>query len=93
VLQRIGKTVLRDLEPDDVHGALVEISATRSTRTLRDTKGALVRAVTYAQAHGKVGRNVAALVTPRLASRPAGPVRRSPSTRPWQCSRLRATII
>jgi site-specific recombinase XerC len=34
LLERIGKTPLRDLEPADVHDALVEISAKRSTRTL-----------------------------------------------------------
>jgi hypothetical protein len=51
----IGQIALRDLTAGDVSKSLVKIAATRSTRTVRDTRAALVRAVSCAQARGKVG--------------------------------------
>jgi len=62
ILAEIGRAVLRDLEADDVIRALRASAATRSNRTVRDSRAALAAAITYAQARGKVGRNVAALV-------------------------------
>jgi integrase len=58
----IGQARLRNLTADDVLGALKESAATRSSRTVRDSRAALVRAITYAQARGKVARNVASLI-------------------------------
>ena len=51
----IGQIALRDLAADDISKSLIKIGATRSTRTVRDTRAALVRVITYAQARGKVG--------------------------------------
>lgn len=62
LLDEIGATVLRDLTTDDVLRALRASAAKRSNRTMSDSRAALVSAITYAQARGKVGRNVAALV-------------------------------
>jgi integrase len=62
LLNEIGRVVLRDLEADDVLQALKASAQTRSNRTVRDPRAALAGAITYAQARGKVARNVAALV-------------------------------
>jgi integrase len=59
---QIGSVLLRDLKAADLHKALVKLAETRSTRTIRDTRAALERAITFAQARDLVGRNVAALV-------------------------------
>ncbi len=75
LLAEIGGTVLRDLTADDVREGLTVIAATRTTRTVRDTRASLVRAITYAQSHGKVGRNVASLVTPPPGLSPGRPSR------------------
>ena len=69
----IGKIALRDLTADDVSKALKTIAATRSTRTVRDTRAALVRVITYAQVRGKVGRNVAALIKAPAGKAPGRP--------------------
>lgn len=69
----IGQIALRDLTADDVSKSLIKIAETRSTRTVRDTRAALVRAVTYAQARGKVGRNVAALIKAPQGKAPGRP--------------------
>jgi integrase len=69
----IGQIALRDLTADDVSKALIKIAETRSTRTVRDTRASLVRAVTYAQARGKVGRNVAALIKAPQGKAPGRP--------------------
>ena len=62
LMQIIGKMPLRDLTADEVSKSLIKIAATRSTRTVRESRAALVRVITYAQARGKIARNVAALV-------------------------------
>jgi hypothetical protein len=56
VTAQIGKTVLRDPTGEDLRKALVSIAATRSTRTVRDTRAALVRAITFAQSRDLIGR-------------------------------------
>lgn len=60
VTAKLGKFVLRNLTAEDVRKALVSIAETRASRTVRDTRAALVRVI--AQARGLVARNVAALV-------------------------------
>ena len=70
----IGKTVLRELEADDVIRGLQAIAETRSSRTARDTRAALVRVITCAQARNLVGRIVATLV-----GSPPGKAPRRPS--------------
>jgi hypothetical protein len=64
---------LRDLEADEVSKALIKLLATRSTRTIRDTRASLVRIITYAQARGLVGRNVAALLKAPKRQAPGRP--------------------
>jgi integrase len=59
----IGLTALRDLTVDDINKALLKLAPTRTTRTLRDTLRSLERVITYAQARGKITRNVATLAT------------------------------
>jgi integrase len=75
LLAEIGKTVLRELEADDVIRALQAIAETRSTRTVRDTRAAFVRAITYAQARNLVGRNVASLIKAPPGKAPGRPSR------------------
>lgn len=62
LLDEIGTTVLRDLTTDQVLRALRASADTRSNRTMSDARAALSSAITYAQARGKVARNVVALV-------------------------------
>jgi len=69
----IGEIVLRDLTADDVSKGLIKIAATRSTRTVRDTRASLVRVITYAQARGLVTRNVAALIKAPQGQAPGRP--------------------
>lgn len=52
----IGRIVLRKLTADEVLAALKESAATRSSRTVRDSRANLERAITHAQARGLVGR-------------------------------------
>ena len=73
VTEILGKTVVRDLTADDVSKALIKIAETRSTRTVRDTRAALVRVITYAQARGLVRRNVASLIKAPQGSSPGRP--------------------
>jgi hypothetical protein len=75
LLAEIGETPLRDLEADDVTAALAATAGTRSTRTVRDTKAHLVQAINYAQARGRVARNVAALVKAPPGKAPGRPSR------------------
>jgi integrase len=75
LLEEIGATVLRDLTTDDVLRALRASAAKRSNRTMSDSRAALVSAITYAQARGKVGRNVAALVKAPPGKSPGRPSR------------------
>jgi integrase len=59
----IGSAKLWDLTARHVRGALVKLSADRSTRTLQIARNALVRAIRMAEANDLVGRNVASLVS------------------------------
>lgn len=61
LLAIIGNRPLRDLTANDVRGALVKMSATRSTRTLQIARNCLARAIKRAAANDHVRRNVAAL--------------------------------
>ncbi len=69
----IGGRRLSDLTAQDVRDALVSLAATRSTRTVRDTRAAIVRVITFAQAHDKVARNVAALMPAPKGRSPGRP--------------------
>jgi integrase len=62
LLQLIGCRPLRELTAGDVRAALDTLSATHSTRYLQIGRAALSRAIKYAEAHDRVGRNVATLV-------------------------------
>lgn len=75
LLEILGETPLRDLTADDVSKALLQLAPTRTTRTLRDTRRSLERAITHAQARGKIGRNVAALITAPQGESPGRPSR------------------
>jgi hypothetical protein len=75
LLTEIGQRVLRDLEADHVIMGLKIIAETRSTRTVRDTRATLVRAITYAQARRKLSRNVASLIKAPPGKAPGGPSR------------------
>ena len=61
LLALIGDTPLRDLTATDVRDALVTLAKTRSTRTVQIMRNMLVRAITRAEAHDLIHRNVAAL--------------------------------
>jgi hypothetical protein len=76
LLDKIGERVLRDLEADHVIRGLKAIAETRSSRTVPDTRAALVRAITYAQARNLVARNVASLIKAHSVWHPAGQVGR-----------------
>jgi integrase len=75
LLDIIGETLLSELTAKEVRNGLVVIAETRSTRTVGDTRAALVRAITYAQAHDKVGRNVAQLTQAPKGKGPGRPSR------------------
>jgi integrase len=64
VVDRIGRTALRELTAHDVRRALTEIAATRSSRTVLVAHNALERAIRHAEANDYVRRNVASLVRP-----------------------------
>jgi hypothetical protein len=89
LLDKIGEEVLRDLTAAQVREALAVLAATRTTRTVRDTRAALARAITYAQSHGKVGRNVASLVTPPTGLSPGRPSRSLTATQARAAAWLR----
>jgi integrase len=61
VLPALGARKLRDLSAEDVDRWLAEKANTLSTRTLRDIRGIVKRAVDRAQARDKVKRNVVLL--------------------------------
>ena len=75
LLAVIGHRRLRDLEADDVIRGLQLVAETRSSRTVRDTRAALVRTITYAQARSLVGRNVAGLIKAPPGLAPGRPSR------------------
>lgn len=59
--RRLGARKLRDLSADDVDRWLSDKAQSLSTRSLRETRSVLKRAVTRAQARDKVKRNVVLL--------------------------------
>jgi integrase len=66
LLENIGKRALRDLGADEIEAALKSLTEDLSSRSLKIAHESLRRAIRYAQAKGKVGRNVAALIdTPK----------------------------
>lgn len=64
LMGQIGNKPLRELTAGDVRGGLGTLSGRLSTRYLQIAKASLARAIRYAEAHDRVGRNVAALVDP-----------------------------
>jgi integrase len=64
VVDRIGRTALRELTAQHVRQTLTEIAATRSNRTVVVAHNALERAIRHAEANDYVRRNVASLVRP-----------------------------
>lgn len=67
--------MLRDLDADHVIRALSVVAETRASRTVRDTRAALVRVITYAQARNLVARNVASLIKAPPGKAPGRPSR------------------
>jgi integrase len=61
LLDKIGERPLRELTADEAESGLRSIAATLSTRSLKIAHQSLQRAIRYAQAKDKVGRNVAEL--------------------------------
>lgn len=61
VIPALGARKLRELSAEDVDEWLAEKAKTLSTRTLRDIRSVLKRAITRAQARDKVKRNVVLL--------------------------------
>jgi hypothetical protein len=80
---QLGQSKLRNLTSEDVRKALVKIAQTRSTGTVRATRAALVRAITFAQARSLVTRNVARLIKPPQSSCPVSRHRRCRPLRRW----------
>ena len=61
MIPALGARKLRDLSADDVDRWLIEKATSLSTRTLREVRSVLKRAITRAQARDKVKRNVVLL--------------------------------
>jgi hypothetical protein len=64
LMGHIGGKPLKELTAGDVRAALEALSGRLSTRYLQIAKASLARAIRYAEAHDRVGRNVATLVDP-----------------------------
>ena len=64
LLRHIGAKPLKELTAGDVRAGLEALSGRLSTRYLQIAKASLARAIRYAEAHDRVGRNVATLVDP-----------------------------
>ena len=62
LLEKIGNRPLRDLSAGEVQAALESLTGRLSSRSLQIAHSSLRRAIRYAEANGKVGRNVAALI-------------------------------
>jgi integrase len=62
VLAVIGRIPLRDLNVQDVRGALAKMTVTHSTPTLQKAHNCLTRALRHAEGQDLVRRNVSALV-------------------------------
>jgi integrase len=66
LLAKIGRRPLRDLTAGDIEAGLRSLSRNLSSRSLHIAHNSLRRAIRYAEANGKVGRNVAGLIdTPK----------------------------
>jgi integrase len=61
IIPALGACKLRDLSADDIDRWLADKAKTLSTRTLREVRSVLKRAITRAQARDKVKRNVVLL--------------------------------
>ena len=64
LMGQIGSKPLKELTAGDVRTGLEALSERLSTRYLQIAKASLARAIRYAEAHDRVGRNVARLVDP-----------------------------
>jgi integrase len=69
VLEHIGGKSLGKLTAVDVRRALTAVAEDRTTSTMQHTYSILSRAITFAQSHDLVARNVAALVKPPLGKK------------------------
>ena len=66
LLAKIGKRPLRDLTAGEVEAGLRSLTGNLSSRSLQIGHDSLRRAIRYAEANGRVGRNVAGLIdTPK----------------------------
>jgi integrase len=66
LLGKIGHKTLRDLTAEEVEAGLNSLTGELSSRSLQIAHNSLRRAIRYAEAKGRVGRNVAALIdTPK----------------------------
>jgi integrase len=61
IVSALGARKLRDLSADDIDKWLADLAQVVSTRTLREVRSVLKRAITRAQARDKVKRNVVLL--------------------------------
>jgi integrase len=61
IIPALGARKLRDLSADDIDKWLADLAQVVSTRTLREVRSVLKRAITRAQARDKVKRNVVLL--------------------------------
>src|SRR6266536_1704044 len=64
LLEQIGSRPLRELTAGDVRAGLEALAARLSSRYLQIARASLARAIRHAEAHDRVGRNVATLVDP-----------------------------
>jgi len=62
LMGQIGAKPLKELTAGDVRAGFEALSGRLSTRYLQIAKASLARAIRYAEAHDRVGRNVATLV-------------------------------
>jgi hypothetical protein len=66
LMAKIGKRPLRDLTAGEVGAGLRSLAGVLSSRSLQIAHNSLRRAIRYAEANGRVGRNVAGLIdTPK----------------------------
>ena len=67
LLAKIGRRPLRDLTAGEVGAGLRSLAGDLSSRTSQIAHNSLRRAIRYAEANGKVSRNVAGLIdTPKV---------------------------
>jgi hypothetical protein len=65
LLDEIGKRPLQDLTAGEVEAGLRSLAGTLSSWSLQTGHNSLRRTIRYAEANGKVGRNVAGLIGTR----------------------------